>query len=208
MPRGICLAPPGWLPQCDPLQSHPSIFFLRVFTALLTVLPPTIHNSIKKGGSGSRLSDAHSRDCRPSQEESNTRAIRRAVRLLCQEAQRRDSDVLARVSQTRACLPPEPGKFQPRRLPLRRFHRLPPLPRQAAVSMATDKPARGRRWYRREQSGAAIMTLPGGGWGQPGRGRHPRPPPIRCTDECMRDHISAFQKTFCFLSLDLKTSFH
>lgn len=200
----------GFLSAILSSRTHPSSFSACLQLSLLFCLLPSIIQ-LKRAVQGVDCllqRDAHSRDCRPSQEESNTRAIRRAVRLLCQEAQRRDSDVLARVSQTRACLPPEPGKFQPRRLPLRRFHRLPPLPRQAAVSMATDKPARGRRWYRREQSGAAIMTLPGGGWGQPGRGRHPRPPPIRCTDECMRDHISAFQKTFCFLSLDLKTSFH
>lgn len=91
-------------------RTHPSSFSACLQLSLLFCLLPAIIQL--KREVHLRQRDAHSRDCRPSQEEPNTGAIRRAAPLLCREAGRRDSDVRARVSQTRACLPPEPGKFQ------------------------------------------------------------------------------------------------
>lgn len=144
MPRGACAAH-LWLLSSVRSSSAPiHVSFSRVYSSLLTVLPPTIHNSIKKTVQGV--------DClTPTREIADPPRRNLILEQLdgpSASSVKRHRDVTATCSRVlgRACLPPEPGRFQPRRLPLH-FHRLPPPPRQAAVSMATDKPARSLLQY-------------------------------------------------------------
>ena len=91
MPRAfvlLCLA--GFLSAILSSRTHPSSFSACLQLSLLFCLLSAIIQLKRAAQVLSAATDAH---CRPSLEESNTRAIRRAARLLCQEAQRRDSDM-------------------------------------------------------------------------------------------------------------------